>query len=264
MKHLSFLNLILVFGLLSIFIISCEDEDNVAPTIRLLADKNGDIDKVYVVLNEDWQDPGYTADDNTDKDLTSSVKEDISDLDMDKEGEYIIVYSVSDAAGNKTKKERTVIVRNAMYQFAGKWEVKKTVDGVDTNGDYEQTLSMSATLNNVVRWSNFSNINDTQTSSDGTVISIKNIKIDMQTNFKQDSVWLPTTIDENENEDWLKEPGSLDEEEEKQYWFRNGENAFGKLDSIENDVPRIVLHYEYKHAGRKYQVKETFKKKLGE
>ncbi|OQX97619.1 MAG: hypothetical protein B6I24_08255 [Bacteroidetes bacterium 4572_128] len=74
MKHLSFLNLILVFGLLSIFIISCEDEDNVAPTIRLLADKNGDIDKVYVVLNEDWQDPGYTADDNTDKDLLLFIR----------------------------------------------------------------------------------------------------------------------------------------------------------------------------------------------
>ncbi len=264
MKHLSFLNLILVFGILSIFTISCEDEDNVPPTIRLQANESGDIDKVYVVLNDEWQEPGYTADDNTDKDLTSSVKEDISDLDMDKEGEYIIVYSVSDAAGNKIKKERTVIVRNAMYQFTGKWEVKKTVDGVDTNGDYEQTLSMNATLNNVVRWSDFSNIEDIETSADGTEISIKNIKIYMQTNFKQDSVWLPTTLDENVDEDWFKEPGSLDEEEEKQYWFRNGENAFGKLDSTENDVPRIVLNYEYKHAGTKYQVVETFTKKLGE
>lgn len=56
-----------------------------------------------------WVDPGYTATDNVDGDLTASVSVSGS-VDQNTAGSYIINYSVSDAAGNTGTTERTVQV----------------------------------------------------------------------------------------------------------------------------------------------------------
>lgn len=57
---------------------------------------------------EDFTDPGCTAADDFDGDLTARVVSDLSALDFSRLGDQVITYSVSDAAGNKTVRERKV------------------------------------------------------------------------------------------------------------------------------------------------------------
>lgn len=57
---------------------------------------------------EDFTDPGCTAMDDFDGDVTARVVTDLSALDFNRLSEQVITYSVSDAAGNETIKERKV------------------------------------------------------------------------------------------------------------------------------------------------------------
>ena len=61
-------------------------------------------------LGTSYEEPGYSAFDNCDEDLTSKVEVN-GEVDTSKEGSYIISYSVSDSSGNITNKERTINVR---------------------------------------------------------------------------------------------------------------------------------------------------------
>ncbi|MBQ3474743.1 MAG: DUF5011 domain-containing protein [Bacilli bacterium] len=79
--------------------------DTKAPEIKLLGDE-----KITVGLNEKYTDKGAVATDNVDGDITKKIKV-TNKVDTSKEGTYIVTYTVSDKAGNKTTKERTVIVK---------------------------------------------------------------------------------------------------------------------------------------------------------
>ncbi len=81
-------------------------EDKTAPVITL---KQGSTITLY--LNETWKDPGYTAIDNCDSDITNKV-ETSGNVNTKKLGTYKIIYSVTDEAGNVAKIERTVKVVN--------------------------------------------------------------------------------------------------------------------------------------------------------
>lgn len=78
--------------------------DNENPVIIL----NGNT-TTYVTLNNTYNDPGYTATDNCDEDITSKVEKS-GTVDTSKEGTYEIKYSVKDTKGNKTEVTRKVIV----------------------------------------------------------------------------------------------------------------------------------------------------------
>lgn len=67
--------------------------DDIAPVIELLGTK-----EVNVCPNKEYEEEGYTATDNYDKDLTNKVKTEIK--------EESIIYTVEDSSGNKTKIER--------------------------------------------------------------------------------------------------------------------------------------------------------------
>lgn len=81
-----------------------EYEDNEAPIITL----NGG-DTVYVFINHEYNDRGYSAFDNCEGDITSKVNIS-SDVDTSKVGEYNILYSISDGFSNKSTVSRKVIV----------------------------------------------------------------------------------------------------------------------------------------------------------
>ena len=81
-------------------------EDKTAPVITL---KQGSTITLY--LNETWKEPGYTAIDNCDSDITNKV-ETSGNVNTKKLGTYKIIYSVTDEAGNVAKIERTVKVVN--------------------------------------------------------------------------------------------------------------------------------------------------------
>ena len=88
--------------------------DTTPPTITLTG---GDIE---IYLNEDYNEPGYNATDNYDKDITSKVKID-NPIDKTKTGEYTITYTVKDTSKNKTSVNRKVTVKE---------NIKKTENGL--------------------------------------------------------------------------------------------------------------------------------------
>ena len=76
--------------------------DTIAPVITLKEDKN----KSYTI-GTDYEDPGYTATDNYDGDLTDKV-EVTNNVNKDNPGDYEIIYTVSDSSGNVTEEKRVV------------------------------------------------------------------------------------------------------------------------------------------------------------
>ena len=89
----------------TVFLTGCNKEDTTAPVITLIGDN-----PYKLPLNSNYVDPGVTAEDDEDGDLTSSVVTDVSDINKDKVGSYTVHYSVSDAAGNIGDEYRTVDV----------------------------------------------------------------------------------------------------------------------------------------------------------
>lgn len=85
----------------SVFITSCSKDDTEAPVISLLGDNPYEL-----AIFEEYDEPGFTASDNEDGDITSSVSVDNSALAVSFPAE--ITYSVTDAAGNSATETRTV------------------------------------------------------------------------------------------------------------------------------------------------------------
>ena len=85
--------------------IKVEVRDKKAPEITL----NGDAE-MTVEAGSKFSDPGYTATDNCDGDITDSVKVSGDKVDKDKAGKYTVTYEVSDSSGNKAKATRVVSV----------------------------------------------------------------------------------------------------------------------------------------------------------
>lgn len=79
--------------------------DSTAPQIKLSGD-----DFMSVKKGDKYSDPGYTATDNCDGDITDSVKVSGDKVDKDKAGKYTVTYEVSDSSGNKAKATRVVSV----------------------------------------------------------------------------------------------------------------------------------------------------------
>ena len=105
--------LLLVFGFLAT---SCKENDDLAPVMTL----NGP-DTVYHILNEVYSDPGVTAIDDTDGNLTSNVFVD-NQVDIDRMGEYLVTYSVVDKSGNEAPPlSRVVFVFNEGLEYYGSY-----------------------------------------------------------------------------------------------------------------------------------------------
>lgn len=80
------------------------DLDIEAPVITLLGDN-----PLVIEVGDDYEEPGATAEDNVDGDLTDQI-EIHKNLNTGKPGEYEVVYSVTDAAGNEAQAVRLVKV----------------------------------------------------------------------------------------------------------------------------------------------------------
>ena len=81
-----------------------ENKDTTKPDLVLKGEK-----EIVINVGDKFEDPGVTATDNVDGDLSSSVKK-TGSVDTSKAGTYTITYSVSDKAGNKSEVKRTVKV----------------------------------------------------------------------------------------------------------------------------------------------------------
>ena len=90
--------------------IAQSDNDTKPPEIKLLGSET-----ITIAIGEEFKDPGATAYDKVDGDLTKKIKKE-GVVDTNTLGEYTIVYSVSDKAGNSASKERKVIVNETGSQ----------------------------------------------------------------------------------------------------------------------------------------------------
>lgn len=79
--------------------------DTEKPEIKL---KGKDV--ITLKVGEKYTDPGATATDKVDGDLTAKIVIDISKVDTTKPGTYTVTYTVSDSSGNTATKTRTVKV----------------------------------------------------------------------------------------------------------------------------------------------------------
>jgi hypothetical protein len=111
-----------LFGtILTIWIVGCAENDDVPPVITL----NGP-DTLVNILNLEYNDPGATAVDETDGDLTSNIFVD-NQVDEDRVGEYTVTYWVVDNAGNEAPEvSRIVYVANEALPFLGEYSAAET------------------------------------------------------------------------------------------------------------------------------------------
>ena len=87
-------------------------EDKTAPTITLKGNKT-----ITLYLGNAWADPGYTATDNCDNDITNNVKAS-GTVNSNKLGTYKITYTVKDSSGNQTIVERNVkVISKPTYNY---------------------------------------------------------------------------------------------------------------------------------------------------
>ena len=84
--------------------IHTEEADKVKPVIRL----NGS-SSITIDLGDNFDDPGATATDNKDGDLTDKIKTS-GTVNVNRAGTYRITYTVEDSSGNSASVTRTVIV----------------------------------------------------------------------------------------------------------------------------------------------------------
>ena len=85
--------------------VKIDRNDTEAPKINLKGNAN-----IYLNVGISYNEPGYTATDNCDGDLTDKVE--VSGNVGTSVGDYIITYKVVDAAGNKTEVTRKIVVKN--------------------------------------------------------------------------------------------------------------------------------------------------------
>ena len=134
----------------SLFIIGCSKDDTEAPIISLIGSNPFQLEMLQT-----YSEPGATADDNEDGDISSSINVDASEIENRLPGTYNVYYSVSDAI-------REVVV------FATNGALAKTYNVVDsvftTSGvfvppvfSYTQTLTASGS--DVNTYSLFANYN---------------------------------------------------------------------------------------------------------
>ena len=116
-------------------------KDTEKPVIELFGDTT-----ITLKFGENYNELGAVATDNVDGDLTKKIK--ISGkVDTQKAGEYIIKYTVTDKAGNKTTIERKVIVEEKKEEIKEE-EPKDNKNNNNNNYYYRDTTAPIITFNN--------------------------------------------------------------------------------------------------------------------
>lgn len=115
-KYKNVFKLLLIIVLLVLLIKFCFNKkvkDITPPTITL---EGGDI---TIMLNEDYQEKGYIAFDDIDKDITKKVIIK-NNIDNKTPGEYEIIYTVKDSSSNETYQKRKVTVLDSPLNMSVK------------------------------------------------------------------------------------------------------------------------------------------------
>ena len=102
-------------------------------------------DITYVKLNSDFDlTLGVTANDQEDGDITKDVQVNSNNLNLNRTGEYIIVYTVTDGDNNVTTKERKIVVYSSTEYLSDiDWESART--------DYETVRKDKSSSNSSIK-----------------------------------------------------------------------------------------------------------------
>ncbi len=155
----------------TMFLASCGKEDTNAPVITLKGDAS-----MSIFIGETFTDPGYTALDldgkDNESDVTSSVTK-TGTVDNTKSGDYVITYSVSDEAGNKSVDvKRTVSVKHNAASISGLYSVTESCTGVPSS-PFQSNITQAATTTSI----NISNFGDYGVVVQGTIGGTNNTSI---------------------------------------------------------------------------------------
>ena len=130
---------------------STNTTDNVAPVLTL----NGNA-KDTVSLNSTYTDPGATATDNADGNITAAIVM-AGNVNTSQTGDYTRTYNVKDAANNSASQlTRMVHVRNDAYFLAGNYSAVPNC-GSTPSSNYSSNILVSATVNNQISISTIHN-----------------------------------------------------------------------------------------------------------
>ena len=150
--------------------------DVVSPVVTVVG-----LDPLVVPVGGPFVDPGVTAFDDVDGDLTAGVVADLSGLDVLVPGVYLVTYSVSDAAGNLATASRTVEVTATgsvvveVRVSAGGDDVEERGDGVLEVGSSDLELTRESTIQ---------------------AIGLRFVDIEIPQGARITSAWLRFTVDE--------------------------------------------------------------------
>jgi surface protein len=108
------------------------------------------LDEISVEVGEAYSEQNATAADDTDGDLTASIKIwSKNKVETNQIGEYKVFYTVTDSAGNRTEKSRVIKVVDSPTAFQITIETNQTGDSTDThfivptNDEYEYDYKIS-------------------------------------------------------------------------------------------------------------------------
>jgi hypothetical protein len=148
MKKIALVTVLLVIAGGMIFFSSCKKDDTTAPVITLLGSN-----PLYLDLGDTWTDPGFTANDDKDGDITTSVVV-TNTPNMAQVNHYTVTYTVEDKAGNATTETRDVYVKSD--RLIGTYAAHDVVTGANAGEyDYNITVTQSSAAYNKLLLQNF-------------------------------------------------------------------------------------------------------------
>lgn len=152
----------------------CKKEDTTAPTITLVGDA-----AMSIYIGETYTDPGVKATDLDGKDDESDVTSLVTKsgtVDNTKSGDYVITYSVTDEAGNKSADvKRTVSVKHRASSISGLYSVTESCTGVPS-APYNSNITQASTPTTI----DISNFGDYGVVVSGTLGGTNNTTITVQ------------------------------------------------------------------------------------
>ena len=143
-----------LFLIASAMIAGCNKDDTTAPVITLKGSAS-----MTIYTGDAFADPGATAEDDEDGDLTSKVTVSGS-VNTNQAGEYTLKYSVSDQAGNSAEETRTVTVKHKNTTVAGNYSVTESCN-FGSVGPYVATVTAGTSNTVDITFGNFGNYTTT-------------------------------------------------------------------------------------------------------
>lgn len=128
---------------------SCKESDITVPVITITNDDAAH-NRVAQFSAAEYTDPGATVVDDVDKNLVATPT---GTVNMNAAGDYEIVYTATDGAGNIATATRTVTVDGGLYN-AGTYTVEDFT-GSTPNGTYPETITASSVTYNKINFTKF-------------------------------------------------------------------------------------------------------------